>query len=72
MDVSVIMPCLLQLDAKARAEVRRAKNRWLYSLAEQADLGRSSCNGASVWASIRTIQRSYQGTVYPASYRFHY
>ena len=47
--------------SKARAEVRRAKNRWLYSLAEQADLGRSSCDGASVWASIRTIQWCYQG-----------
>ena len=47
--------------SEARAEVHRAKNQWLYSLAEQVDLGHSSCNGASVWASIRTIQRSYQG-----------
>ena len=45
----------------ARAEVRQTKERWMMTVAEQADAGRRSCNGASVWTSIRALQRCYRG-----------
>lgn len=47
--------------SKARAEVRRAKCRWFASIAEQADLGRKTFHGASVWSAIRTIQHNHRG-----------
>ena len=47
--------------SRTRAEVRRVKAQWLHDLAEKADLGRVNCSGATVWSSIRDIQRSFQG-----------
>lgn len=47
--------------SRARAEVRRAKNRWLMDLAAKAEVGRKSYHGDTVWSSIRTIQKSFQG-----------
>lgn len=47
--------------SKARAEIRRSKDRWLTGVAAEADLGRVSCHGRSVWSAIRILQRSYQG-----------
>ena len=39
--------------SKARAAVRRAKNKWLVEVAEQAE---SSKHGGAVWSTIRAIQ----------------
>ena len=47
--------------SKACAEVRSAKDHWLAAVASQAELGRVSCRGLSVWSAIWTIQRSYCG-----------
>ena len=44
--------------SKARLETRRAKNRWLEDVAEQAELRR---HGGSVWPAIRLIQRCFKG-----------
>ena len=47
--------------SKARAEVRRVKNRWRADLASQAEVGRKAYHGTSVWTAIRSIQRSFSG-----------
>ena len=47
--------------SRARAEVCCAKDCWFASFAAQADLGRVSCRGLSVWFAIRVLQCSYQG-----------
>ena len=44
--------------SKARAAVRRAKNKWLVEVAEQAE---SSKHGGAVWSTIRAIQRCFHG-----------
>lgn len=47
--------------SKARAGIRRVKNKWLEDMAHRADTGRASCHGGSVWSAIRAIQGCFQG-----------
>ena len=43
------------------AAVRQARAQWLERLAAQAESGRTSRHGKSVWHAMKAIQRSHQG-----------
>lgn len=55
--------CFKAARSTARSEIRRAKNQWMARVAAQAELGRKTFHGKSVWTSIRTLQRNHQGLV---------
>ena len=47
--------------SRARAAFRQVRAQWLEHLAAQAESGRTSRHGKSVWHAIKAIQRSHQG-----------
>ena len=50
-----------RLRSQSRAAVRRAKNQWLARMAHMADSGRKKWNSATVWRSVKSMQRCYRG-----------